>query len=86
MTCIRTGCDVYLASHGGVLHGDMFKVGDVYILHHCGMHTMRFGPCRESECDYAFNDIGPVYDGDCMYLDSAQVIAMKGYLVDEHDR
>lgn len=85
MTCIRTGCDVYLASHGGVLHGDMFKVGDTYILHHTGMETMRFDGCLGG-CEYSFNDIGPVYDGDCMYLGSAQVIAMKSYLVDEHDR
>ena len=84
MTCVKTGCDVYLASHGGVLHGDMFMVGNVYILHHTGMQHMRCGHDRAPQADYAFNDCGPVSDGDCMYLDSRNVIALKDYLVEEH--
>lgn len=82
MTCIKTGCDVYLESHGGVLHGDMFRIGDVFILHHCGMNTMSFGPCAEL-CDFEFLDVGPVFDGDSMFLDSANIIAMPAYRVDE---
>lgn len=81
MTCLMTGADVYLKSHGGVLHGDMFGVGDVYIFHHCGMDTMKFGPCRESECDYAF-------DVDCfggVWIESAKIIALPSYMVKVHD-
>lgn len=85
MTCIKTGCDVYLESHCGVLHGDMFKVGDVFILHHCGMNTMSFGPCAESLCDFEFLDADDHAFGDCMYLDSANIIAMAANLVREND-
>lgn len=86
MSCIKTGCDVYLASHCGVLHGDMFKVADVYILHHTGMENMKIGNTgRWYLCHFTFNDYGPVFDGDCMYLDSVNIISMNGYLVDEYD-
>lgn len=85
MTCIKTGCYVYLASHGGVLHGDMFRVGDTFILHHCGMNSMSFGPRAESICDFTFNDSGHVFEGDRMYLDSAKIIAMAAHLVEEND-
>lgn len=86
MTCIKTGCDVYLASQGSVLHGDMFKVGGVYILHHCGMDTMSFGPCAESRCDFAFNDSDhALNEVNCMYLDSEDIIAMAAHLVEEND-
>lgn len=32
MTCIRTGAYVYLYEHGAAIHGDLYDVGDVYIL------------------------------------------------------
>jgi len=44
MTCIKTGADVYLPEHGCTVHGDLFRVGDTYILH-CGS---QWAQC----CDY----------------------------------
>lgn len=32
MTCLKTGAKVYLYSHGACVQGDLFEVGDVYIL------------------------------------------------------
>lgn len=32
MTCIKTGADVYIGGHNAVVHGDLFEVGDTYIL------------------------------------------------------
>jgi len=32
MTCIKTGADVLLDSHGATVHGDLYEVGDTYIL------------------------------------------------------
>ncbi len=34
MTCIKTGADVFLPTHGATIHGDLFEIGDVYILAH----------------------------------------------------
>lgn len=31
--CIKTGADVYLAEYGKVVHGDLFVVSDIYVLH-----------------------------------------------------
>ncbi len=75
MTCVKTGADVYLSSHGAVLHGDMFKVGDVYIFHHCGAHTMRFGEDKYT-CDYEFHD---GYDD--LWLESSNIIAIPSHWV-----
>jgi len=84
MTCIKTGADVYLASRAGVLHGDMFLVGEVYIFHHTGMRFMQYGPCAESEYDFAFND-DDGREAETMYLNSANIIAMTADLVQSHD-
>lgn len=77
MTCIKTGANVLLTSHGGVLHGDMFLVGDTFIFHHCGMNTMSY---EDKHCDYVFgrDTFGDceVIDSYCMWLDSANIIAM----------
>jgi hypothetical protein len=70
MTCVKTGCDVRLDSHGAILHGDMFLVGGVYILHHCGEDTMRWGGDMR-ECDYVFHD---GYDDE--WISSAEIIAI----------
>jgi len=32
MSCIKTGADVYLPEYGALVHGDLFQVGQVYIL------------------------------------------------------
>lgn len=32
MTCIRTGANVVFAPHGATIHGDLFLVGNCYIL------------------------------------------------------
>lgn len=37
MTCIRTGADIYLVDRQCIVHGDLFEVGDVYILE-CNGH------------------------------------------------
>lgn len=37
--CIKTGANVWLQSHSCVLHGDLFKVGEVWMLHHTGMEN-----------------------------------------------
>lgn len=35
MTCIKTGADVWIEQHSCLVHGDLFEVGDCYILN-CG--------------------------------------------------
>lgn len=80
MTCIKTGCDVYLKSHGGALHGDMFKVSDVYILHHCSMDKMDHD-MLESDCDYIF-DAGPAaYLGEDLALGAVNIVALPAQWV-----
>lgn len=32
MSCVKTGANVLLSEYGAVVHGDLFKVGDCYIL------------------------------------------------------
>lgn len=32
MPCIKTGADVYIAAHAAIIHGDLFRVGDTFIL------------------------------------------------------
>jgi len=39
MTCIRTGADIWLVSHGAVVHGDLFQIDDVFALNSCGEDT-----------------------------------------------
>ena len=31
--CIKTGANVYLPEYGFTVHGDLFELGDVYVLH-----------------------------------------------------
>lgn len=82
MTCVKTGCDVYLESHGGALHGDMFRIGNVWIFHHCGMETVNF-EADEMSCDYVFmNSSAAPGEGD-LYLESACIIAFVDNDVEE---
>jgi hypothetical protein len=37
--CLKTGANVWLQSHSCVLHGDLFKVGSTWMLHHTGMEN-----------------------------------------------
>ncbi len=40
MTCLKTGCDIFLVNYGAFAHGDLHKVGNCLIFHHCGVdHT-----------------------------------------------
>ena len=59
MTCIKTGANVYLYTHGASIHGDLFEVGDVYILavnnrEFCWNHA----PTRANVKAYAFEECG----------------------------
>lgn len=34
--CIKTGADVYLPDRNSIVHGDLYKVGDIYIFKSTG--------------------------------------------------
>lgn len=36
MSCVKTGADVYLAQYGVMVHCDLHRVGDVWVVNHRG--------------------------------------------------
>lgn len=59
MTCIRTGANVYLYSHGASVHGDLFEVGDVYILTTSNPdHCWEYAPTRANVKAFHYEECG----------------------------
>jgi hypothetical protein len=71
-SCIKTGADVYLAEYGKVVHGDLFIVGDAYLLH-CNY------PWKEEcgFCDTPHKDVHAVFHAIALSIDGV-IIADAG--------
>jgi len=53
--CKKTGANVFLTSHGGYLHGDMFLLEGVYYLRYVG--DVQYGKDAD-HCDYVLDNDG----------------------------
>lgn len=42
--CIKTGANVWITSHGHILHGDLYRVGDMYVLRYTHGQAFRNDP------------------------------------------
>ena len=53
MTCIHTGCDVWLDSQEAMLHGDLYHIKGVYVLDHTGVYLHSED---KAQANYIFHD------------------------------
>ena len=51
--CVKTGCNAYMTSHGGYLHGDIFYLEGVYYLRFVG--GVQYG-CTPEQCDFVIDN------------------------------
>lgn len=54
--CRKTGANVWITSHECILHGDLFRVGDVWILHYVEGQRYGVSPAERAACHAVFND------------------------------
>lgn len=61
--CIKTGCDVFITSHGTVLHGDLYKLETVYILRYGIGQAFNDNPKAIKKCFAQFDDAKAEHEG-----------------------
>jgi hypothetical protein len=76
--CRKTGADVWVTSHCGYLHGDVYKVGDVYYLRYVG--TVLHDKSADA-CDYIFDSDRTPYNA---VLEVGKTILINQLYVWEH--
>lgn len=54
--CIKTGANVWITSHGHILHGDLYRVGGVYLLRYAAGQAYRNDPQAALEAHALFDD------------------------------
>lgn len=54
--CIKTGANVFITSHGTVLHGDLYKLEGVYVLRYNVDQPFNDDPKAIRECFAKFDD------------------------------
>lgn len=61
--CIKTGADVFITSHGTVLHGDLYKLAGIYVLRYGLDQPFLDDPKAVKKCFARFDDAVAESDG-----------------------
>lgn len=54
--CIKTGCDVFITSHGTVLHGDLYQLDTMFVLRYGIGQDFNDSPKAIAKCYARFDD------------------------------
>jgi hypothetical protein len=82
--CLKTGADVWIASHQCIVHCDAYIVPTdpdravsefVYVFRHMGERSFNYNPASfSSECHFLLADSDTFDQQACLWLDTADVI------------